>query len=142
LQLEGTLLDQNNERDAMEFWLDKSKIAYTTKAIGTGPCAVLDVWEENDLCVSPFRYSASFMSDNDARVYLTAKYPRAVENIVGQRLSVPRPKPPDDLRDDDAWRQYREDTHRFRAEISRCPIPKHQTQENPPLSKVHGASSD
>jgi hypothetical protein len=137
----------------MEFWLDKSKIAYTTKAIGTGSCAALDVWEENDLGVSPFRYTASFMSDIDARVYLTAKYPHAVENIVVEKraiadedvasgLSVPRPKPPHDLRDDDAGRKYREDSHRFRAEISRCLIPKHQKQETPTLSKVHGAGSD
>jgi hypothetical protein len=129
LQLEGTLLDQNNERDVMEFWLDKSKIAYTTKAIGTGSCAALDVWEENDLGVSPFRYTASFMSDIDARVYLAAKYPHAVERLVVEKtatadedvasgLSVPRPKPPNDLLDDDAWRKYREDSNRYRTAIS------------------------
>jgi hypothetical protein len=133
----------------MEFWLDKSNIAYTTKAIGTGSCA-LDVWEENNLGGSPFRYTASFMSDIDARVYLTAKYPHAVEKIVVEKttnadeevvsdLSVPRPKPPRDLRDDEAWRKYRDDSRRFRAEISRCLIPKHQ---KPSLSKVHGAGAD
>jgi hypothetical protein len=83
----------------MEFWLDKSKIAYTTKAIGTGSC-VHDVWEENNLGGSPFSYTASFMSDIDARVYLAAKYPHAVEIVVEKTanadeevvsyLSVPR----------------------------------------------------
>jgi hypothetical protein len=28
---------------------------------------------------------------------------------------VPRPKPPHDLRDDEAWRKYREDCRSFRA---------------------------
>lgn len=92
----------------MEFWLDKSKIAYTTKAIGTGSCA-LDVWEESSLVAVRFKYTASFMSDIDARVYLAAKYPHAVERLVVEKtatadedvasgLSVPRPKPPHDLR--------------------------------------------
>ncbi len=109
----------------MEFWLDTKKIAFTTKPNGTVSCA-LDVWEENRLGGSPFRYTASFMIDIDARVYLTAKYPHAVEKIVVEKttnadeevvsdLSVPRPTPPHDLRDEDAWRKYRLDSRRFRA---------------------------
>jgi hypothetical protein len=125
----------------MEFWLDNKKIAFTTKPNGTVPCS-LDTWEEHSLVGSPFKFTASFMTETDARVYLTAKYPHAVEKIAVERLIVPSPKRPLDLRDDDAWRQYREDSHRFRAEISRCLIPKHLKQENPSLSKVHGAGSD
>src|SRR6266567_600466 len=112
----------------MEFWLDKSKIAYTAKAIGTAPFA-LDVWEENSLGGLPFKYRASFMAEVDARVYLTAKYPHAVEKIIVEKTtngdeevpscpSVTRPKPPHDLRDDAAWQKYREDSRRFRAAIS------------------------
>jgi hypothetical protein len=112
----------------MEFWLDKSKIAYTAKAIGTAPFA-LDVWEENSLGGLPFKCTASFMTEVDARVYLTAKYPHAVEKIIAKKIinadeeaasspSVPRPTPPHDLRDDDAWRKYREDSSRYRAAIS------------------------
>jgi hypothetical protein len=136
----------------MEFWLDNKKIAFTTKPNGTVSCA-LDTWEEHSLVGSPFKFTASFMTETDARVYLTAKYPHAVEKMAVEKatnaddevvsdLSVPRPRSLDDLLDDEAWRQYREDSHRFRAEISRCLIPKHQKQENPPLSKVHGAGSD
>ena len=58
LQLEGTLLDQNNERDAMEFWLDNKKIAFTTKPNGTVSCA-LDTWEEHSLVGSPFKFATS-----------------------------------------------------------------------------------
>jgi hypothetical protein len=120
----GTLLNQNKERHVMEFWLDKSKIAYTTKSIGTGSCA-LDVWEENSLHGLPFKYTASFMIETDARFYLTAKYPDAIEKIIAEKIinadeaatpsaSLPRPTPPHDLRDDDAWRKYRLDSRRFR----------------------------
>ena len=112
----------------MEFWLDKSKVAYTTKATETAPCT-LDVWEENRLKGLPFTYSASFLTEVDARVYLTAKYPNAVEKIIVETiadsheedapsLSVPRPTPPHDLRDEDAWRKYRLDSRRFREAIS------------------------
>jgi hypothetical protein len=117
----------------MEFWLDKSKIAYTTKPIGTASCA-LDVWEQNNLGGSPFKYSASFLSDIDARIYLTAKYPDAVENMVVENMvmekptngheevasdpALPRPTPPHDLRDEDAWRKYRLDSRRYRASDS------------------------
>jgi hypothetical protein len=111
----------------MEFWLDKSKVAYTTKAIGTTSCT-LDVWEENSLQGLPFTYSASFLTEVDARVYLTAKYPHALEKIIekianpdeedASSLSVTRPTPPHDLRDEDAWRKYRLDSRRFREAIS------------------------
>ena len=107
----------------MEFWLDKSKIAYTTKSIGTISFA-LDVWEESSLVGLPFKHSASFMNETDARIYLVAKYPHAVEKVtdadkeVASRVSVPRPTPPHDLRDDAAWRKYREDSSCFRAAIS------------------------
>jgi hypothetical protein len=112
----------------MEFWLDKSKVAYTTKAIGTAPCT-LDVWEEKSSKGLPFTYSASFLTEVDARVYLAAKYPNAVEKIMVETiansreedtssLSVPRPTPPHDLRDEDAWRKYRLDSRRFREAIS------------------------
>jgi hypothetical protein len=30
---------------------------------------------------------------------------------------MPRPKPPHDLRDDEAWHKYREDSRNFRAAI-------------------------
>ena len=109
----------------MEFWLDKSKIAFTTKPNGTVSC-VLDVWEENSLAALPFKYTASFMTEIDARVYLAAKYPHAVEKIIVEKLTsadeevasgvrVTRPTPPRDLRDEDAWRKYRLDSRRFRA---------------------------
>jgi hypothetical protein len=112
----------------MEFWLDERKIAFTTKAIGTVTCA-LDIWEEHSLVGSPFRYTASFMIETDARVYLSAKYPHAVEKAIIDHItiadeevvsspSVPRPTPPYDLRDDDAWRKYREDSSRYRTAIS------------------------
>ena len=109
----------------MEFWLDKKKIAFTTKPNGTASCA-LDTWEENSLVGSPFKFTASFMTEADARVYLTAKYPHAVERTIVEKItiadeevvsspSVPRPTPPHDLRDDDAWRKYREDSSRYRT---------------------------
>jgi hypothetical protein len=112
----------------MEFWLDKKKIAFTTKPNGTVSCA-LDTWEENSLVGSPFKFTASFMAETDARVYLTAKYPHAVEKAIIDHItiadeevvsspSVPRPTPPYDLRDDDAWRKYREDSSRYRTAIS------------------------
>jgi hypothetical protein len=112
----------------MEFWLDKSKVAFTTQKKGT-VLFTLDVWEENSLQGLPFTYSASFLTEVDARVYLTAKYPHAVEKIIAEKttnadeedassLSVPRPTPPHDLRDEDAWRKYRDDSRRFREAIS------------------------
>jgi hypothetical protein len=112
----------------MEFWLDKSKIAYTAKPIGTVSFA-LDVWEESSLVGLPFKHTASFTIETDARVYLAAKYPHAVEKIIVEKitnadqevaasLSVERTTPPHDLRDDDAWRKYRDDSRRFRAAIS------------------------
>ena len=75
---------------------------------------------------SPFKFTASFMTEADARVYLTAKYPHAVERTIVEKItiadeevvsspSVPRPTPPYDLRDDDAWRKYRLDSHRYRT---------------------------
>jgi hypothetical protein len=106
----------------MEFWLDTKKIAFTTNPNGTS--FALDVWEESSLVSLPFKHTASFMIETDARVYLAAKYPHAVEKTtvadeeVATSLSVPRPKPPHDLRDDDAWRKYRDDSRRFRAAIS------------------------
>ncbi|HEV8043182.1 MAG TPA: hypothetical protein VGP62_30160 [Bryobacteraceae bacterium] len=109
----------------MEFWLDERKIAYTTKPNGTVSCA-MDTWEENRLAGSPFKFTASFMTETDARVYLAAKYPNAVERPIVENIimadedvaSVPRPTPPQDLRDEDAWRKYRLDSRRFRAVIS------------------------
>ena len=105
----------------MEFWLDERMIAFTKTPNGTS--FALDVWEENSLACLAFKYTASFMAEIDARVYLAAKYPNAVEKItnadeeVASSVSVPRPTPPHD-RDDDAWRQYREDSRRFRAAVS------------------------
>ena len=112
----------------MEFWLDTTKIAYTTKSNGTVSFA-LDVWEENSLCRLPFKYTASFRTEVDARIYLAAKYPHAVERIIAEKitnadeevasgLGVTRPTPPHDLRDDDAWRKYRDDSSRYRTAIS------------------------
>jgi len=103
----------------MEFWQDERKIAFTTNP--NGMSLTLDTWEENGLGRLPFKFTASFVSQIDARVYLTAKYPRAVEKLananeqVASSLSVPRPKPPHNLRDDEAWRKYREDSRNFRA---------------------------
>jgi hypothetical protein len=107
----------------MEFWLDTKKIAYTTESNGTTSCG-MDVWEENSLGRLPFKFTASFITETDARVYLTAKYPHAVEKItdadekVASGVGVTRPTPPHDLRDDDAWRKYRDDSSRYRAAIS------------------------
>ena len=100
----------------------QKKIAFTTKPNGTVSCA-LDTWEENSLVGSPFKFTASFMTETDARVYLTAKYPHAVERTIVEKrtntdedvASVPRPTPPHDLRDEDAWRKYRLDSRRFRV---------------------------
>jgi hypothetical protein len=119
LLLEGTLLDLNQERNVVEFLLDRKKIAYTTTPHGTS--CVLDIWEENTLGGLPFKYTASFMTEVDARVYLTAKYPHAVENLVVEKTTnsdadiarLPRPTPPHDLRDEDAWRKYRVDSRLF-----------------------------
>jgi hypothetical protein len=99
----------------MEFWQDNRKIAFT--ATPKGMSFALDTWEEN-------KFTASFVTESDARFYLAAKYPQAVEKIatadeeVASSSSMPRPKPPHDLRDDDAWRKYREDSRRFRAASS------------------------
>jgi hypothetical protein len=115
-------LDVSRERDVMEFWLDTKKIAFTTSPNGTS--FALDVWEEDSLVGLPFKHSAFFMIETDARFYVVAKYPHAVEKIteadkeVASSSSVTRPTPPHDLRDDDAWRKYREDSLRFRAAIS------------------------
>ena len=109
----------------MEFWLDERKIAFTTKPNGTLSCA-LDTWEENSLVGSPFKFTASFMTETDARVYLTAKYPHAVEKMIVEKTTngdeelssnpaMARPTPPHDLRDEDAWRKYRLDSRLFRA---------------------------
>jgi hypothetical protein len=106
----------------MEFWQDDRKIAFTTSP--NGMSFALDTWEENSLGRLPFKFTASFVTETDARFYLGTKYPQAVEKIatadeeVASSLSEPRPKPPHDLRDDDAWRKYREDSRRFRAAIS------------------------
>ncbi len=106
----------------MEFWQDDRKIAFTTNP--NGMSFALDTWEENSLGRLPFKFTASFVTETDARFYLGAKYPNAVEKIAtpdeeaATSLSVPRPKPPHDLRDDDAWRKYREDSRRFRAASS------------------------
>jgi hypothetical protein len=91
LRLEGTLLDQDSERGVMEFWLDKSKVAFTTQSEGT-VLFTLDVWEKNSLHGLPFKYSASFLTEVDARVYLTGKYPHAVEKI--RRQPTPAKKMP------------------------------------------------
>jgi hypothetical protein len=106
----------------MEFWLDERKIAFTTKPNGTVSCAV-DTWEENSLVGSPFKFTASFMTETDARLYLAAKYPHAVEKAIVENIiiaekdvaTVPRPTPPHDLRDEDAWRKYRLDSRRYRT---------------------------
>jgi hypothetical protein len=103
----------------MEFWQDERKIAFTTNP--NGMSFALDTWEENGLGRLPFKFTASFVSEIDARFYLAAKYPRAIEKQatadeqLASSLSVPRPKPPHDLRDDEAWRKYREDSRNFRA---------------------------
>ncbi len=82
----------------MEFWQDERKLAFTTNP--NGMSFALDTWEENGLGRLPFKFTASFVSETDARFYLAAKYPRAVEklNIVDEQtafsLSAPRPKPP------------------------------------------------
>jgi hypothetical protein len=89
----------------------------------------MDVWEEDSLGRLPFKYTASFRTEVDARIYLAANYPHAVERIIAEKItnadeevsssvSVPRPTPPHDLRDDDAWRKYREDSNRYRTAIS------------------------
>jgi hypothetical protein len=112
----------------MELWLDTKKIAHTTESNGTTSCG-MDVWEEDSLGRLPFKYTASFRTEVDARIYLAAKYPHAVERIIAEKItnadeevsssvSVPRPTPPHDLRDDDAWRKYREDSNRYRTAIS------------------------
>ena len=109
----------------MEFWLDKKKIAFTTKPNGTVSCA-LDTWEENSLVGSPFKFTASFMAETDARVYLTAKYPHAVERTIVEKITdaneevasnptMARPTPPHDSRNEDAWRKYRLDSRRYRT---------------------------
>ena len=111
----------------MEFWQDERKIAFTTNP--NGMSFALDTWEENGLGRLPFKFTASFVSEIDARFYLAAKYPHAVERIIAEKitnadkevassLSVARPTPPHDLRDDDAWRKYREDSSRYRTAIS------------------------
>jgi hypothetical protein len=106
----------------VEFWLDNRKIAFAENSIGTS--FALDVWEESGLAGHPFKHSASFMFETDARSYLATKYPQAVENVtdaperVAASLRVARPKPPHDLRDDDAWRKCREDCSRYRAAMS------------------------
>jgi hypothetical protein len=110
----------------MEFWLDKSRVAFTTQPKGIAS-VTLDVWEQSSVVSLPFKFTASFMSEIDARVYLTAKYPHALEKIIVEKianadevdssLSVTRPTPPYDLRDD-AWRKYRDDSRRFREAIS------------------------
>jgi hypothetical protein len=106
----------------MEFWQDERKIAFTTNP--NGMSFALDTWEETGLGRLPFKFTASFVTESDARFYLAAKYPQAVEKIataneeVASSSSMPRPKPPHDLRDDDAWRKYREDSRRFRAAVS------------------------
>jgi hypothetical protein len=105
----------------MEFWQDQRKIAFAEDSIGTS--FALDVWEESGLAGLPFKHSASFTFEADARFYLATKYPRAAEKVtdaagpVAASVRVPRPKPPHDLRDDAAWRKYREDSHRYRAAI-------------------------
>jgi hypothetical protein len=105
----------------MEFWQDERKIAFTTNP--NGMSFALDTWEENSLGHLQFKFTASFVSEIDARLYLTAKYPLAVEKLatsdeqVASSLCVPRPKPPHDLRDDEAWHKYRQDSRNFRAAI-------------------------
>jgi hypothetical protein len=87
----------------MEFWQDRRKIAFTTKTNGTVSC---DTWEEDSLIRLPFKYTASFMTEGDAIIYLAAKYPDAVEKTsnadenVASNLIVIRSKRPDDQRDD------------------------------------------
>jgi hypothetical protein len=106
----------------MEFWQDDRKIAFTTTP--NGMSFALDTWEETGLGRLPFRFTASFVAETDARFYLASKYPNSVEKIptadeeATSSSSMPRPKPPHDLRDDDAWRKYREDSRRFRAATS------------------------
>lgn len=110
----------------MEFWQDERKIAFTTNP--NGMSFALDTWEENSLGRLPFKFTASFVSEIDARFYLAAKYPRAVEKTAtvdeqaASSSSVPRPKPPHDLRDDEAWRKYREDSRNFRAASEDVPL--------------------
>jgi hypothetical protein len=107
----------------MELWLDARKIAYTTESNGTTSFS-LDVWEDSSLVGLPFKRSASFVMETDARFYLAAKYPQAVEKLAApeeEAVSSPsmaRPTPPYDLRDDAAWRKYREDSSRYRMAIS------------------------
>jgi hypothetical protein len=106
----------------MEFWLDNRMIAFAEKSVGTS--FALDVWEESGLVGRPFKHSASFMFEIDARSYLATKYPHAVEKLANSNedaVSSPyitRPRPPHDLRDDAAWRRYREDGRHYRAAMS------------------------
>jgi hypothetical protein len=91
----------------MEFCRDTRRIAFTTKPNGTVGC---DTWEEDSLVRLPFKYTASFMTEVDARIYLAAKYPDAVEkrsntgeNVAANVILI-RPRRPHDQRDDEAWR--------------------------------------
>jgi hypothetical protein len=103
----------------MEFWQDERKIAFTTRPPGPVSFA-MDTWEENTLVGAPFMFTASFITEADARVYLTAKYPHAVETIINVAeeaasiLTMTKPRPPQDQRDHEAWRKYRADSHRLR----------------------------
>lgn len=71
------------ERNDMEFWENEKKIAFTTKpTVAELTTNAGYVWEKNGLTGPPYKYTASFVTDTDARVYLTAKYPHAVEKIT------------------------------------------------------------
>ena len=89
LPFEGTLTLP--ERDVMEFWLDKSRVAYTTQPKGIAS-VTLDVWEQSSLVSLPFKFTASFISEIDARVYLTAKFLMRRKRQSSRRSPTPTKK--------------------------------------------------
>ncbi len=80
---------EGRKEDTMEFWQDEKKIAFTTKPTVTELTTNVGyVWEKNGLTGPPFKYTASFVTETDARVYLAAKYPHAVEKITSAAEEV------------------------------------------------------
>jgi hypothetical protein len=106
----------------MEFWSDSRKIAFAEKSFGTS--FALDVWEECGLAGHPFKHSASFMFETDARSYLATKYPHAAEQLtdalehVTAKFDSSETNPPYDLIDEAAWRRSREDGCKYRTAMS------------------------
>jgi hypothetical protein len=102
----------------MEFWENEKKIAFTTKPT---PAELTTnagyVWEKNGLTGPPYKYTASFVTDTDARVYLTAKYPHALEKITSAVEEAARPNPPDQHIGTTASAGDRATTHTTRAAL-------------------------